>query len=82
MDLMSLFKVLTRVCKHYGASRSEIYSLDYYEFHYMLNDIEDIETKAAEQNKAQETGGGMEKYMSSMQNMMPKIPSMPSMPKF
>ena len=85
VDIRNLVKSKLNICKEYHIQPSEIDRMPYYEYEYMIEDInKDIkeqEKRQKEQEKQQESyKASMPNYgriMSGMQGSMPKI----SMPK-
>lgn len=88
VDIRNLVRNKLNICKEYHIQPSEIDRMPFFEYEYMLEDInKDIkeqEKRNKEQEKQQQAAmGSMPNYknmMNGMSNSMPKF-SMPSMPK-
>lgn len=89
IDVRNLVKNKLYICRDYHIQPSEIERLPFYEYEYMLEDINKIAKEQEEENKKQQED--MENMRSNMnpKNMMNsmgnfKMPSMPKMsiPKF
>ena len=89
IDVRNLVKNKLYICRDYHIQPSEIERMPYYEYEYMLEDINQIAKEQEEENKKQQED--MDNMRSSMnpKNMMNnmenfKMPSMPKMniPKF
>jgi len=80
VDVRNLVKNKLYICRDYHIQPSEIERMPFYEYEYMLEDINQINKEQEEQNKQQNED--MESMRNSMnpKNMMSSM-KMPSMPK-
>ena len=85
MDIRNLVRNKLNICKEYHIQPSEIDRLQYYEYEYMLEeinkDIKEQEKRQKEQEKQQQHAGSMPNYNQIMRNAQASIPKL-NMPKF
>ncbi len=85
VDIRNLVRNKLNICKEYHIQPSEIDRLQYYEYEYMLEeinkDIKEQEKRQKEQDKQQQkTMGSMSNYNQIMRNAQASMPKF-SMPK-
>lgn len=89
VDIRNLVRNKSSICKEYHIQPSEIDRMQFFEYEFLIEDINKDTKEAAERQKEQEKAqqaqmGTMPNYnqmMSNARSSMPKM-SMPSMPKF
>ena len=78
IDVRGLAKNKLYICKEYNYSPEYIDKMPFYEYEWLIQDINELRKKEDEERKKQEKGNSP--YKPPKMPGMPKMPSMPKMP--